>query len=573
MLVGEFLGISGRVDFDAAGGEVGLARLSFASRGTPSAPHHAVQRLAPNPSLGLVATGPEEYLLLSGPVTLPATDGWQRRIADLVREGRHAELARLPGELCGALVTARKVTLFRNLVSTEGLLYRRDGPVVRWSTDPADLLDQEREEFSRQAIWRCCRGDEVFIYHGLTPVRPGEMVVVRPRTLSSVRFDSLTPLDLPRRTPLAQYAELAYDMLLREARAYVGAGRVGVMVSGGLDSAAVLCALVEAGADVVAYHHVVDDPLADESGYARTICNHLSVPLEMVKAGYDSHFPPRERSFPHPFLNVGYPWLEQLAQRVHGDGIRLLVWGRDGDLRFGPLRYGLHDALAADIPFRERAALCAGLVSSRWELPQILRTASRSRSLFDDIRSDSGLIRATDFLEPMPGVPDDPFADVAAEDDYSVKDVCAHLTSWRPRGIMMCNPLGSRELRRLAARMPDAYRMFPYQGQVITKPVLRLLLSTRLPASVWRRYGRLWMSSAHKNRALADAKVFHDLMGGGDSRLVRMGVVNPERLAEVLTDPHRRRRNAETLVHAAMTEIFLRHYEGRIPNHDVQSRR
>lgn len=565
MLVGDFLGISGRVDFDAADAEIGLARLPFANRGTPPTPHRAVRRPAPDTSLRPVETGPGEHLLLSGPVTRPAADGWQRRIADLVREGRHAELARLPGELCGALVTPRKVTLFRNLVSTEGLLYRRDGPVLSWSTDPAGLLDREREEFSRQAIWRCCRGDEVFIYHGLTPVRPGELVVADQTTLSTVRFDALAPLDLPRRTPLAQYAELAYEMLLREARAYVGAGRVGVMVSGGLDSAAVLCALVEAGADVVAYHHVVDDPLADESAYARTICDHLSVPLEMVKAGYDGDFPPRGRSFPHPFLNVGFPWLEQLAERVHGDGIRLLVWGRDGDLRFGPLRYGLHDALAGDIPFRERAALCAGLISSRWEAPRIVRTASRTRSLFDDIRSGGDLARATDFLEPVPGVPDDPFADVPAEDDYSVKDACAQLTSWRPRGIMMCNPLGSRDLRRLAARLPDAYRMIPYQGQVITKPVLRLLLSTRLPASVWRRYGRLWMSSAHKHRALADADAFHELMGGPDSRLVRMGVVNPARLTEVLTDPHRRRRNAETLVHAAMTEIFLRHYEGRTP--------
>ncbi|MGY0055598.1 asparagine synthase-related protein [Streptomyces sp. LZ34] len=565
MLVGEFLGFSGRVDFDVAEGDVELARLPFGSRGIPPAPHHAVQRLATRAVRRPAETGPGEYLLLSGPVNPPVTEGWERRIADLVREGRHAELARLPGELCGALVSARKVMLFRNLASTEGLLYRRDGSVVRWSTDPADLLDQEREEFNRQAIWRCCRGDEVFIYHGLTPVRPGELVIADRNALSTVRFDTLTPLELPRRTPLAQYAELAYDMLLREARGYVGAGRVGVMVSGGLDSAAVLCALVEAGADVVAYHHVVDDPLADESEYARTICDHLSVPLDMVKAGYDSGFPPRERSFSHPFLNVGFPWLEQLAERVHGDGISFLVWGRDGDLRFGPLRYGLHDALTGDIPFRERAGLCAGLLSSRWELPRIARTASRSHSLFDEAHSGSGVARATDFLEPVPGVPDDPFADIPAEDDYSVKDACANLTSWRPRGIMMCNPLGSRDLRSLAARMPDAYRMIPYQGQVITKPVLRLLLSTRLPASVWRRYGRLWMSSAHKNRALGDAGAFHELMGGQHSRLVRMGVVNPERLAEVLADPHRRRRNAETLVHAAMTEIFLRHYKGRTP--------
>ncbi|MGW5697020.1 hypothetical protein ACWEWX_40970, partial [Streptomyces asiaticus] len=78
MLVGDFLGISGRVDFDAADAEIGLARLSFTNRGTPPTPHRAVRRPAPDASLRPMETGPGEHLLLSGPVTRPAADGWQR---------------------------------------------------------------------------------------------------------------------------------------------------------------------------------------------------------------------------------------------------------------------------------------------------------------------------------------------------------------------------------------------------------------------------------------------------------------------------------------------------------------
>ncbi|GAB2579065.1 hypothetical protein GCM10027168_09900 [Streptomyces capparidis] len=563
MLVGDFLGMRGRVDFGHPE-RVSFAQAALGERAERAAGNHAVQSLAAGAARGAARTAPGEYLLLSGPVDRPAREGWERRIAAAVRQERYGELARVPGELCGCLVSASRVVLFRNLASTEGLLYRADGAVVRWSTDPVDLVDADREEFGREAIWRCCRGDEVFIYRQLAAVRPGEVVVADRAGVRRERFEAVAPLDLPRRTPLAGYAEAAWELLLREAGHYRGAGRVGVMVSGGLDSAAVLCALVEAGADVVAYHHVLDDPLADESPYARAVCDGLGVPLRLLPAGYGAGFPPSGRAFPHPFLNVGFPWLEGIAERVAGDGVRLLVWGRDGDLRFGPLRFGLNDVLTGDVPVREKAALCAGLVSSPWGSRWILRSALPRRSLFDEAGADGGGW-ATDFLRPLPGVPEDPGEGVPAAEEYSVKDACADLVSWRPRGVLMCNPLGARGIQRLAARLPAAYRLLPYQGQLISKPVLRLLLSRRLPEAVWRRHGRLWMNSAHRHRALAGTADFRDLLGSAQSRLVRMGVVDPGRLGEVLADPHRRRRNAETLVHAAMTEIFLRHYPGRTP--------
>jgi hypothetical protein len=106
--------------------------------------------------------------------------------------------------------------------------------------------------------------------------------------------------------------------------------------------------------------------------------------------------------------------------------------------------------------------------------------------------------------------------------------------------------------------MPNAYRVLPYQGRLITKPVLRLILSTRLPATVWRKYGRLWLLSPHKNYSLTHPHVFADLLGSPDSALVKMGVVDPKRLAEVLIEPSALRRHADTLICAAMTELFLR---------------
>ena len=114
----------------------------------------------------------------------------------------------------------------------------------------------------------------------------------------------------------------------------------------------------------------------------------------------------------------------------------------------------------------------------------------------------------------------------------------------------------------MAARMPHAYRMLPYRGRLITKPVLRLILSTRLPPEVWRRYGRGWFEMPHKAYVMAHADQIAALIGRPESYLVRLGVVQPSALATVVAEPRERQRHAATLICAAMTELFLRsHYE------------
>lgn len=557
--VGGWTGCYGHVRFDTADTRLFRAEVPLGHRPSrPGASRLAVQwRASGTP--GVPAPADDECLLLTGVITGPVTREWVQRTASALKAGRYAHLAAVPGELAGCLVTERKVYLFRSATSNEGLLYRRDGPLLRWSTDPSDLLDGPRE-FDQETIWRCCRGDMVFVYRDMQPVLPGQVVIMDSDTTTTVEYDPIVPLDLPRRTPLAQYARTAYELILEAVRPYAGCGRIGILLSGGLDSSAVLTALVECGADVTAYHQATDDPLADESGYAREVCEHLGVPFVPVMMDHGDGYLSERWEFPHPYNNMAFRWLEQIADRIQHDGITLLTWGRDGDMVFGPTRYGLHDVLYGDLRLREKAALSRGLLCSRWELSRILRSIAPSSSLLDDYLPTGDNARATDFLTPRAGVPDDRF-----DDAYSAREHCVDLTVWRPRGLQLCNPLGTKDLRRLTARMPNAYRLLPYQGRMITKPVLRLILSTRLPERIWRRYGRLWLDSPHKNYVLAHREVFADLIGRPDSHLVRMGVVDPRRLTEVLSEPMLLRRNAEPLINAAMTELFLRSDARRAP--------
>jgi asparagine synthase (glutamine-hydrolysing) len=164
----------------------------------------------------------------------------------------------------------------------------------------------------------------------------------------------------------------------------------------------------------------------------------------------------------------------------------------------------------------------------------------------------------SDFLAPMLGM--------RAENidfNFMAQELTMDLTLFRPRGILLCSPMGSKDLRRLSMRLPNAYRWIPFQGRVIDKPVLRMMLARRLPDLIWRRGGRSWLNSPPQNFALRHCQSLRELIGSPGSHLVRMGIVDPALLAKTLGHPNSIRRNAEPLICSAMVELFLRSTEKR----------
>jgi hypothetical protein len=507
----------------------------------------------------------EERLLLGGTVAEPPSDGLVARLAAWLRRGDYHRLTELRGDLTGAFVTRGAVFLFRSLFTQNTLFYRISGDTVEWSTDPSDLVGDGLAGLDRTTIWRLCRGDNVTAFPGLLRLRAGHVVVFDGRSTVDVRYDEIESRGLPRGSSLQDYADRAYELLSRATRPYADSGRIGVMLSGGLDSAAVTTALVDNGADVTAYHVTTGDPLADESAYARAVCQHLNVPFVPVPADTEDGYLSRRWTFPHPYNHFSYRWQEQIADQVQQDRITLLTTGDDGNLLFDPVRdYGVHDFLFGRLRWSEKRQLLRGALCSRWTLPDLLRSIRRSHSLLAVGQPVGDNADPTDFLVPMPGVPDG--IDERMNFEFTSIEHTADLTLFWPRGIQRCSPMADRELYRLAEGMPNAYRWFPYGGRVIDKPVLRLMLSTRLPAQVWRRYGGLWPHAPLQTFCLTHTELLAELIGSPESLLVRMNIVDPDRLAAVLERPPAIRRNTNCLVWSAMTELFLRGLDDPAPS-------
>ena len=559
-IVGDYTGCSGQVVFPDAPNGIRLRGVSNPGRETAGKGCYALQWLNPHGwSTALPSPAENEHLLLSSALAEPATAELVARIRAVLVNGRYEELGQIAGELVGCLVTAKKIYLFKSIMGNSStIFFRRSGDTVRWSTNPADLIEDPDAEIDRSAVWRCCRGEGPFIYHSIDRVRPGQVVVLEQHRTTTVEYDRITPMALPRRTTLPEYAEIAYELLLDAVRPYAGSGRIGVLLSGGIDSSSVLTALVDAGADVIAYHLNTDDQLADESAYARAVCEHLNVPLVSILTDNGAGYLSRSWDFPHPYSHTGYRYLEQAAERVADDGVTFLVTGREGDILFGPLHYGVHDILFGDLRWREKQEMMYGLLSSRWQLPHILKSCISNSSLLEGSMPIGENARRSDFLAPMLGMSDEKI-----DFNLMAQELTMDLTLFRSRGIFLCSPMGSKDLRRLSMRLPNAYRWIPFQGRLIDKPVLRMMLARRLPDFIWRRGGRSWLNSPPQNYALRHLQSLRELIGSPGSQLVRTGMVNPALLAKTLGQPLSVRRNAEALICSAMTELFLRGMEKR----------
>ena len=80
------------------------------------------------------------------------------------------------------------------------IFFRRSGDTVRWSTNPADLVQDPDAEIDRAAVWRCKVGVGTFIYRSMDRVRPGQVVILEQHRTTAVEYDRITPMALPRRT-------------------------------------------------------------------------------------------------------------------------------------------------------------------------------------------------------------------------------------------------------------------------------------------------------------------------------------------------------------------------------------
>jgi len=419
---------------------------------------------------------------------------------------------------------------------------------------------------------RCCTGIDTFVYTGIEILDTGAVLRIDAASGKHTRAvcELLLPVALPQRLTLLDLADLCSRALLDATRPFAAEKRkIGALLSGGIDSAVVVAALAHHGVDLTAYHFQFSSPAADESGYARLVCQTLGIPFVPIQASIGADYLSEGWKYPHPYGHGGMRWFEQVADRAQQDGISLMVTGRGGDLAFGPLAtYGLSDVFAAPIVWQEKWAMALGAISTDWSVSSLLRSIGRS-SLIDERSFVSSLtsrkLHAVPFLR-QPTFPS-AFPDLYDMTRFSPQDLALEATIWKPRGIRVIHPYHHPAVQQLAASLPTAYRLVPFQGIRVTKPVLRLAFASVLPAAIIRHRRGAWLSVPGQEYCLKHIPSILHLIGNPRSHLVRRGLVYPEELSWLFSEAPfssdisqemRIRTYTKYLIASSMTELFLR---------------
>lgn len=498
-----------------------------------------------------------------------------QRIADALVGSRYQELTFLGENVSGCFLHHDgSLFLWVGLASKAAIFLRTDQGRIHVSTNPLDLVS-DAADLDQWALRRCCHGDDVFVFD-LQRVEQGHLVTIHtrcPDATQSRPFDHFHPEPRLQGNLINQElaVSLTQDALCASLQPLMRMPQVGLLLSGGAGSVALLAAMKRMGIHVMAYHMESPDPAGSEYQYARLACDALHVPLTRILMSTGPDYLSSQWIFPHPYGHPWARWYEQLCQQAQRDGISLLVTGGGDDSAFGPGQtYGVHSVLSAPLTWREKGQMLKAMVATDWNIFDLLKSLHPSYQLIgpsslSGTRKEDRIMRRADFLTPL-AIQSRPRDDIALQHApcFTPQALALDQAIFQPNRMQLFNPYHQRAIQAISLTLPDAYKLMPNlfahdtpYAQLIDKPILRLTCKDVPPEVAWRIWS-VWTQAPGQHFCLTQKEHLQRILGSG-SCLADLGIVDLGRLHQVLSHQATLRANYKTLIMSSMVELFLKH--------------
>jgi asparagine synthase (glutamine-hydrolysing) len=233
---------------------------------------------------------------------LPAGTPDRELLAHLYRRHGRRAVAHIEGSFAWILWDGEREELLaaRDRLGSRGLYYAvfENSALVADGVEPLLQALPGRRVLNRTSAIGHLHGQaplpgETF-YEGVRAVEPGGLLSITRETVAVAHYWRLEPRPTLRLTSDEEYAEALRELLSHTAGEYVSSARLGVTLSGGMDSTSVAAAVRAAapGVDLTAFGWITPElPEADESRYIAAVCGHMDLPFAPVRA--DLHWPLR----------------------------------------------------------------------------------------------------------------------------------------------------------------------------------------------------------------------------------------------------------------------------------------
>lgn len=434
--------------------------------------------------------------------------------------------------------SGRRLLLYRGLCSRSTIYYRISGRFFMWSTHPGPVIEGHRLTQIDHALIPALIADETVapessLYAAVKRLPLGHLLTVSPSGLSVRVHGDFARLSAPN--SLSDAVDHARELISDAVRRHViAAARVGVLVSGGLDSAIVARSAASATPSVAAFHWSKRGlPVADESHFARLVASHVGVPDTEIEVGSDSFAAlaiDSRRPLPLPWTGPYQSWYEALARAVEQQDIDLVLTGGLADHIFGtPLRFAslqiggmppgsaLRAAiewLGTPLPFASLAPF--GLLGQRAQTLESL-AQSRFRDLAASFLSPHGyrllLERGGYTYRGNRGSTAADFSYHAIRSSFEKERELLLDELAASHGFRIAHPLGDRRVVEFGLSLYPWMRVMAGGGRLFDKPLLRLAFANSVPREVLGRNAGPWLVALAAQYCIANVGRIAELLG------------------------------------------------------------
>jgi asparagine synthase (glutamine-hydrolysing) len=170
-------------------------------------------------------------------------------------------------------------------------------------------------------------------FHEVLQVEPGSVVTVGPG--DSARRTQRFGDQPARQAPPVDDASFSAALERAVRRRLPTGERVGILLSGGIDSSAIAAITAETGADAVCYSLSFAESELDESPHQQAVAEHLGLPWQRLPFDLATEtaavLPSVVRLVESPFARPGPVAMWALARAIRRDGTRLTLTGEGAD--------------------------------------------------------------------------------------------------------------------------------------------------------------------------------------------------------------------------------------------------
>ncbi|WP_267879078.1 asparagine synthase C-terminal domain-containing protein [Paenibacillus popilliae] len=400
-------------------------------------------------------------------------------------------------------------------------------------------------------------------YHPIYRLPAGHLLIFSKQKVEVKKIDFLTLRTPQKRGRLLDFAEEARRLVDRSIQYQMeGKNRVGVLLSGGVDSSAVLCGLNKLNFEVIAYHwSFAGIHAADESDYANAVSSKHKIMQRNIEVGdmirTASYFD-TDWSFQAPYNHSFYKLFERTKQKCLEDGVKYVANGYLGDVLFGPNQDVTFTSLIRSLPLQEIPKYLKESVGTVWYAkrnetkdgnhPMLQRIPWYQHFLSDEAMNL--MKEAHTFIPPAAS-----FEEELTRCSDNETDSVLELGLFND-DVNLMYPLSSRELLEFTLQLPLGYRMIPTGGQWVDKPVLRLAYRDVLPKEIISRNHRQVINAMEEVYVYKNASQVYDLLI--HSKLATVGIIDTEKLRRLIHDKSKLTLSASGLICCIMTELWLR---------------